>query len=328
MTTGRSLVTGAGGFIGSHLVESLVRAGRPVRAMVHYNSAGSRGNLDDLPADLLDEVEIVAGDIADPSCVTAAVRGCRHVYHLAALIGIPYSYHAPRSYVRTNVEGTLNVLEACRAEGVERIVHTSTSEVYGSPESVPIRESLRPAPQSPYAATKSAGDLLAMSYHASFQLPVVVVRPFNTYGPRQSARAVIPTVVSQALAGTPLTLGRVDTVRDFLFVEDTVRGFIAAATAAAVEGEVIQLGTGVGTTIRDLVSLVATLLERPLGPTATDPARIRPAASEVDRLICDAGVAHRRLGWSPGVDLASGISRTIAWIRDHADRYRPEEYAV
>lgn len=327
MTTQPSLVTGAGGFIGSHLVEALVRSGTPVRALVHYNSAGRRGHLDDLAADVLDAVEVVAGDVGDSSCVAAAVKGCRHVFHLAALIGIPYSYHAPRSYVRTNVEGTLNLLEACRHQSIERIVHTSTSEVYGSPMSVPIDEGHRLNPQSPYAATKSAADLLVLSFHASFRLPVTVVRPFNTYGPRQSGRAVIPTIVSQALVHGRVTLGAIDTIRDFLFVEDTVRGFLAAATAADVDGEVLQLGTGTGTSIGDIVTLVGTILDRPL-TVATDARRLRPPASEVDRLVCDAGRAKARLGWSPTIDLAVGLARTIGWIRGHADRYRPQEYAV
>lgn len=325
--TPRALVTGAGGFIGSHLVDALVRSGTRVRALVHYNSAGRRGQLDDLPADVVAEVDVVAGDVTDPGCVQAAVAGCETVFHLAALIGIPYSYRAPQSYVATNIDGTLAVLEACRAAGVARLVHTSTSEVYGSPESVPITETHRLKPQSPYAATKAAADLLALSYHASFGLPVVVVRPFNTYGPRQSARAVIPTVITQALDAGRIRLGSTDTLRDFLFVEDTARGFIAAATAAGVEGEVIQVGTGTGTPIHAMVATVGEILGRQLVVEA-DPNRIRPAASEVDRLVCDAGRAGRVLDWRPTVDLAAGLRRTIAWIRDHADRYRPEEYAV
>ncbi len=323
----RCLVTGAGGFIGSHLVEALVRSGQRVRALVHYNSAGRRGQLDDLPADVVAEVDVVAGDVTDPGCVAAAVRGCDTVFHLAALIGIPYSYRAPQSYVATNIEGTLAVLEACRAAGVARLVHTSTSEVYGSPESVPIAETHRLKPQSPYAATKAAADLVALSYHASFGLPVVVVRPFNTYGPRQSARAVIPTVITQALDAGCVRLGVTETIRDFLFVEDTARGFVAAATAPGIEGEVIQVGTGTGTPIHAVVAAVGEILGRPLVVEA-DPNRLRPAASEVDRLVCDAARARRLLGWSPAVDLATGLRLTIDWIRDHADRYRPEEYAV
>ena len=298
-----------------------------MRALVHYNSAGRRGHLEDLPPDVLDAVEIVAGDVADPSCVQAAVKGCDRVHHLAALIGIPYSYRAPASYVRTNVEGTLQVLDACRAACVERLVHTSTSEVYGSPQSIPITETHRLRAQSPYAATKAAADLLALSYHASFRLPVTVIRPFNTYGPRQSARAVIPTVVAQAVANGPLQLGSTDTVRDFLFVEDTVRGYLAASTASDVDGEVIQLGTGVGTPIHEVVRLVGELLGRSLD-VSTDASRVRPAASDVDRLVCDADRARRLLGWEPAVDLREGLTRTIDWIRGHADRYRPREYAI
>jgi NAD dependent epimerase/dehydratase len=321
------LVTGAGGFIGSHLVEALVRAGVRVRALVHYNSAGRRGHLDDLPRDVRDAVDVLAGDIADAACVRAAVRGCGQVYHLAALIGIPYSYRAPQSYVRTNIEGTLHVLDACRDAGVERLLHTSTSEVYGSPESIPIAESHRLQAQSPYAATKSAADMLALSYHASFRLPVTVIRPFNTYGPRQSARAVIPTIITQALATGRVMLGSTDTVRDFLFVEDTVRGYLAAAAAPGVEGAVIQLGTGIGTPIADVVRVVGDLLGQPLD-VAADPQRIRPAASEVDRLVCNADLARRLLGWTAQTDLRTGLTRTIDWIRDHAGLYRTEEYSV
>ncbi|MEI7782105.1 MAG: GDP-mannose 4,6-dehydratase, partial [Planctomycetota bacterium] len=277
--------------------------------------------------DVGDAVEIVAGDIADAACVQAVVRGCDRVYHLAALIGIPYSYRAPQSYVRTNIGGTLNVLDACRDAGVERLVHTSTSEVYGSPQSIPIDESHRLRAQSPYAATKSAADLLALSYHASFRLPVTVIRPFNTYGPRQSARAVIPTVIMQAITTGRVMLGSTGTVRDFLFVEDTVRGYLAASTAGGVEGEVIQLGTGLGTPIAALVEAVAAILGQRL-EVAADPRRVRPEASEVDRLVCNADRARRLLHWSPTVDLSTGLTRTVDWIRSHAERYRPEEYAV
>lgn len=321
------LVTGAGGFIGSHLVEALVRSGAAVRALVRYNSAGRRGQLDDLPADVLDSVEVIAGDVCDSACVRAAVQGCRHVHHLASLIGIPYSFRAQQSYVRTNIDGTLNVLDACRDAGVERLVHTSTSEVYGSPESVPIDETHRLKPQSPYAATKSAADLLAISYHASFRLPVVVIRPFNTFGPRQSGRAVIPTVIAQALVGDRVALGAIDTVRDFLFVEDTVRGYVAAAQAADVDGEVIQLGTGVGTTVNEIVETVAAVIGRSLGIVA-DRQRLRPAASEVDRLVCNADRAGRLLAWKPEVGFRAGLERTVDWMRAHLDRYRPGEYAV
>lgn len=323
----RSLVTGAGGFIGSHLVAALVRSGARVRALVHYDSSGRRGQLDDLPAEVVAAVEVITGDVTDPGCVEAAVQGCDTVFHLAALIGIPYSYRAPHSYVATNVAGTLAVLEACRVAGVARLVHASTSEVYGSPESVPIAETHRLKPQSPYAATKAAADLLALSYHASFGLPVVVVRPFNTYGPRQSARAVIPTVITQALATDRIRLGTTDTVRDFLYVEDTARGFMAAATAAGGEGQVIQVGTGIGTPIHAVVAAVGEILGRPLVVEA-DLERLRPAASEVDRLVCNAERARRLLGWNPTVDLATGLQHTVDWVRGHADRYRPEEYAV
>lgn len=325
--TAKALVTGAGGFIGSHLVEALVRQGTSVRALVHYNSAGRRGQLEDLPANIRNAVEIVAGDITDAACVQAAVRECELVFHLAALIGIPYSYRAPQSYLRTNLDGTLNVLDACRAAGVQRLVHTSTSEVYGSPRSVPIDEGHPLKPQSPYAATKAAADLLAHSYHASFDLPVVVVRPFNTYGPGQTARAVIPTVITQALATGRVKLGTTDTLRDFLFVADTVRGFVAAATAPGIDGEVIQLGTGTGTPIKAIVSAVGEIIGRRL-EVVPDSDRIRPVKSEIDRLVCNAERAQTRLDWAPTIDLPTGLARTVEWIRTHGDRYRPEEYAV
>lgn len=320
-------MTGAGGFIGSHLVEALVRTGTKVRALVRYNSAGRRGQLDDLPPDALRSVEVIAGDVTDVACVQTAVRGCEVVFHLAALIGIPYSYRAPQSYVRTNVDGTLNVLEACRAHGVSRLVHTSTSEVYGSPQTLPITESHPLNPQSPYAATKAAADLMALGYRASFGLPVVVVRPFNTYGPRQSARAVIPSVITQAIATSRVRIGSTDTLRDFLFVTDTVRGFLAAATAVGIEGEVIQLGTGVGTPIHAVVAAAEAILGHSI-TVETDPDRIRPPASEVDRLVCDPDRARRLLGWSASVDFVTGLRHTAEWLQKHTDRYHPEEYAI
>src|SRR5829696_8350469 len=245
------LITGAGGFIGSHLTERLVELGAKTRAFVHYSSTGSWGWLDQSP--LKDDVEIVLGDIRDQDTVSHAINGVDVVFHLAALIAIPYSYQAPLSYVRTNIEGTLNVLQAAQRAGSELIVHTSTSEVYGTARTVPIDENHPLQGQSPYSATKIGADKIAESFHLSFGLPVVTVRPFNTYGPRQSARAVIPTIITQALSTGQLSLGSTDTVRDFTYAEDTAAGFVAAARAAGVDGEVINLGTGQAVTIADLV---------------------------------------------------------------------------
>ena len=251
--TQRILVTGAAGFIGSHVTEKLVAAGYAVRAFVHYNAAGYWHNLEGVAPETMASVEVVAGDIADPFAVDEAVRDCDAVAHLAALIGIPYSYTAPAAYVNTNVVGTLNVLQACRRHGTRRVVHTSTSEVYGTAQYVPIDEQHPVVGQSPYSATKIGADKLAESFFRSFELPVVTIRPFNTFGPRQSARAVIPTIITQALTGDTLRLGSLDPVRDLTYVEDTAAAFVAGVTAEGVEGETINLGVGEGVTIGDLV---------------------------------------------------------------------------
>jgi NAD dependent epimerase/dehydratase len=329
MTIAKStvLVTGAGGFVGSHLTEALVRAGARTRAFVHYNSRDDRGHLDQLPNGVLSQVEVMAGDIRDPGQVRRAVDGCQTVFHLAALIGIPYSYLAPESYVQTNIEGTVNVLEACRAGNIERLVHTSTSEVYGTPEYVPIDEKHPLRAQSPYAASKVAADQMALSYHASFDLPVVVVRPFNTYGPRQSARAVIPTIIVQALAGDRIELGATDTVRDFLFVADTVRGFLAAAESVGACGEVVQLGTGAGTSIAQVVEVVGSIVGRELSVDSDD-ARRRPANSEVSRLVCSPDKAARLFDWRSEVNIETGLRQTVTWIDAHRADYRPGHYSV
>jgi len=321
------LVTGAGGFIGSHLTEALVRAGAKVRALVHYNSRESWGQLDRLPPEVLREVEVMTGDIRDSERVRQAVDSRQIVFHLAALIGIPYSYLAPRSYLQTNVEGTLNVLEACHQRGVERLLHTSTSEVYGTPQTVPISETHVMHAQSPYAASKAAADQLALSYHATFELPIAVIRPFNTYGPRQSARAVIATIITQALAGNQVVLGSTDTTRDFLFVADTVNGYLAASEATNVCGEVIQLGTGLGTRIAEVVTWVEKILGRRL-EVAMDPHRQRPAKSEVRQLISSAAKAKELLHWTPQVELETGLRQTIKWIDAHRADYRVGQYSV
>ncbi|MEV7677809.1 GDP-mannose 4,6-dehydratase [Streptomyces sp. NPDC056909] len=325
-------VTGAEGFIGSHLTEALVASGHRVRAMVQYNSFSSYGWLDGLPPDVLDQVEIVLGDVRDPGSVRALAEGAETVYHLAALIAIPYSYQAPHSYVDTNVTGTLNVLETVRALGTPRLVHTSTSETYGTARTVPITEDHPIHTQSPYAASKAGGDRLADSYHASFGTPVVVLRPFNTYGPRQSMRAVIPTVIGQVAAGSrTVTLGDLRPTRDFTFVSDTVRAFLAVGTApaAAVVGRTFNAGTGDEISIGDLVRLIGKVMDAELA-VREDERRIRPADSEVMRLVADAGRLRAATGWAPEHDLESGLARTADFFRDPASlaRYKAGIYNV
>ncbi|MEN8376720.1 MAG: SDR family NAD(P)-dependent oxidoreductase [Gemmatimonadota bacterium] len=320
----RAFVTGAGGFIGSHLVEALLRRGDSVRALVRYNSRGSLGWLDESRERDHEQLEVLAGDVRDSGQMRRAVDGCDMVFHLAALIGIPYSYQAARSYVQTNVSGTLNVLEAAREAGVERFLHTSTSEVYGSALNVPIDESHPLQPQSPYSATKIGADQLALSYCHSFDLPVTVVRPFNTYGPRQSARAVIPTIITQMLAGPgPVRLGSTHPTRDFTYVDDTVRGFLALAGAAAGAGEVFNLGTGFEISIAELVALIADIVG--VEPAlARDDARVRPEGSEVDRLLSDNNRVREVAGWRPALGgrdgLRAGLERTVEWFSDPSVR--------
>jgi NAD dependent epimerase/dehydratase len=323
----RALVTGAGGFIGSHLVEGLVEGGYDVRALVRYNSQNSWHNLDRLAPSVLASVEVVAGDIADTFAVDRAVSGCELVFHLAALIGIPYSYVAPASYVATNVSGTLNVLEAARRHAVSRVIHTSTSETYGSAQYVPIDERHPLVGQSPYSATKIAADKLAESFHRSFGLPVTIVRPFNTYGPRQSLRAIIPTVIVQALTRDVLSLGSLDPVRDFTYVTDTVAGFVAAAEAPQAIGETMNLGVGAGVSIRELVDGIGDILGRRL-LVAEDQARVRPQQSEVVRLVSENGKARQLTGWRPEVPLAAGLERTVAYLRERLPEYRGEQYVI
>jgi dTDP-glucose 4,6-dehydratase len=314
------LVTGAEGFIGSHLVEALLHEGRAVRAFVQYNFRNDWGWLEELPQAVWRDIDVRCGDLRDATFVTQAVKGCETVFHLGALIGIPYSYQAPREYVDTNVLGTLNVLQAALDCGVGRVVHTSTSEVYGTAQYVPIDEKHPLRAQSPYAATKIGADKLAESYFLSFGLPVVTVRPFNTYGPRQSARAVIPTIVTQALSGETIRLGALHPERDLTFVTDTARGFIAAAHADAL-GETINLGQG------ECVS-IGMLAERILGllgvrkPIVTDDKRLRPEGSEVLKLVCDRAKAERLLGWKPTVSLDDGLQRTIEWFRARLPLYK------
>ncbi len=322
------LVTGATGFIGSHLVERLVQRGAHVRAMSHYRSDPSLHNLALAPAQVRENVEVIRGNVEDPFFVRTAVTGCDVVFHLAALIAIPYSYVAPASYVATNVTGTLNVLEACRSEGTPRLVHTSTSETYGSAQYTPIDEKHPLVGQSPYSASKIGADMLAESYYRSMELPVVTIRPFNTFGPRQSARAVIPTIISQLAAGVDeLKLGSLSPVRDFTYAADTADGFIAGALADGVEGGLYNLGVGKGITIGDLARTIMELMEVDV-PLTEDAQRVRPGKSEVLALISDNSKAKDELGWEPQVSLREGLSRTIEFVRGHPELFRPREYSV
>jgi len=324
----RVLVTGADGFIGSHLVERLVAVGASVRAFCLYTSQGSWGWLEDAPADTRAKLDVRLGDIRDARFVESACEGVDIICHLAALIAIPYSYVAAESYVDTNVRGTLNLLEAARRARVCRFVHTSTSEVYGTPSSLPIRETHPMQAQSPYAATKVAADQLALSFHLSHGVPVVVLRPFNTYGPRQSARAVLPTILTQMLAGKDeIDLGRLDTRRDLTYVADTVEGFLAAATAEGIDGDTIQLGTGEAVSIAELFEMANRVMGSRCQPRV-DPRRVRPDASEVLVLESDPARALERLGWRPTVSLEEGLTRTVAWLRQHLSRYHVEQLHV
>jgi NAD dependent epimerase/dehydratase len=321
----RVLVTGAGGFIGSHLTEQLLHAGATVRAMVRYNSSEFRGWLATIPTN--DRLQILAGDITDPDSVRHAMKDIDIVFHLAALIAIPYSYQAPSSYVNTNILGTLNVLQAARQLNIERLVHTSTSEVYGTACYVPIDEKHPLQGQSPYSASKIGADKLVESYYCSFNLPVVTVRPFNTFGPRQSARAVIPTIITQCLTGQTVRLGSVSPTRDLNFVTNTVDGFMKAAMSPNAIGKTINLGTGREISIGDLANLIGELAGKPF-QVETDPNRLRPVNSEVERLLADATLAKQAIGWEPQITLETGLQQTIRWIHDNLERYRPGVYVV
>jgi dTDP-glucose 4,6-dehydratase len=321
------LVTGAGGFIGSHLVETLVAEGANVRAFVRYNSRADWGLLSLLSGASRAGMQIIPGDFRDLPAVTSAARGAEVIFHLGALIAIPYSYVHPAEVVETNVIGTLNVLLAARETRAGRLIHTSTSEVYGTAQRVPIDEGHPLQGQSPYSASKIGADKLAESFYRSFDLPVVTVRPFNTYGPRQSARAVIPTIITQALTGGVIKLGNLDAKRDLTYVSDTVAGFLRAAQAAGVEGETFNLGAGFEVSVGELAQKITAIVGRPLG-IEIDPARLRPEKSEVMRLLSDNSLARERLGWSPEVDFDEGLQRTVEWVREHLHLYQPEEYQV
>jgi len=324
----RVLVTGADGFIGSHLTEALVREGAKVRAFCMYNSNGSLGWLDRAEPEVRQSIDFFLGDIRDQSFVEEACEDVEIVFHLAALIAIPYSYAAPSSFVETNVNGTLNVLEAVRRKGCRRLVHTSTSEVYGTPESVPITEDHPLRGQSPYSATKIGADKLAEAYHASFGAPVVTLRPFNTYGPRQSTRAVIPTILSQMIAGrSEIRLGNLEPKRDFTFVTDTVTGFIAAGIAPGIEGEVIQLGTGSTYSIGEIFEIAKRLTGSDAVPVS-ESERIRPEKSEVMVLLSDPSRAGALLGWEPTVSIEDGLSQTAKWVEANLELFDPSRYHV
>ncbi|MGO9971713.1 MAG: SDR family NAD(P)-dependent oxidoreductase [Solirubrobacteraceae bacterium] len=323
----RVLVTGAGGFIGSHLVQALVAEGARVRAFVHYNSRGDWGNLSALPVDALAEVDVVAGEIQDPFSVSRAVAGCEAVFHLAALIGIPYSYLAPKSYVDTNILGTLNVLQAALEHGVQRVLQTSTSETYGTALYSPIPEEHPLQGQSPYSASKIGADKLAESYWRSMDLAVTTVRPFNTFGPRQSLRAVIPTIIGQAIAGHEVMLGSLEPVRDFTYVTDTAAAFIAAASSADTVGLTLNVGNGKGITIGALARMILELLGSEAQVLA-DAQRVRPQNSEVFHLLCDSRRLRELTGWAPAVSLEEGLRRTIAWWEASQPLNRVRTYTV
>lgn len=321
------LVTGAGGFIGSHLCEALLDKGCEITAMVRYNSRNDWGNLELLPVEKKTALKIAAGNIEDNNFVEAHARGKDVVFHLAALIGIPYSYAAPLSYVRTNIEGTLNIMEAARKYGIGRIVHTSTSETYGTAIYTPIDEKHPLQGQSPYSATKIGADKIAESYHLSFDLPVTTIRPFNVYGPRQSARAVVPAVIIQALTRRDIRLGSPAPIRDLTYVKDTVSAFLKAAESEQAIGKTINIGSGLGIAVGELAATILTLMgcDKPVVP---DKDRLRPCRSEVYNLICDNSKAKKLLGWEPRFSLKEGLKETIEFIMKNKNLYKPEIYNI
>jgi len=324
------LVTGADGFIGSHLTQALVHAGANVRAFVYYNSFNSWGWLDTIPTEELDAIEIFAGDVRDPNGVRTACQTREVVFHLAALIGIPFSYHSPDSYVDTNVKGTLNILQAARDLGVARTLVTSTSEVYGTARQVPIPETHPLQGQSPYSASKIGADKMAEAFHLSFDLPVTTVRPFNTYGPRQSARAIIPTIITQLLAGArDVELGSLHPTRDLNYVDDTVAGFLALAQCDAAVGRAVNVSSAREISVGDLAQMLIEIVE-PRARVVTDEQRLRPAGSEVERLCGDNALMRELTGWEPHIGLRDGLERTVEWFRDPSNlaRYKSGIYNV
>jgi len=321
------VVTGAGGFVGSYLVEALVKCAAKVKAFVHYNSRNEWGMLEDIDKNILKEVEVMASDLRDADAVRKAVKGQEVVFHLGALIGIPYSYVNPRDVVDTNVGGTLNVLTAARDFKVEKIIHTSTSEVYGTARYVPMDEGHPVNPQSPYAASKLAADLLALSFHRSYDLPVGVIRPFNIYGPRQSARAVIPSIITQALLKRRVNLGSILPTRDLTFVTDSASGFIASAECEKMVGEVVNLGSNREVSISELIEIIATCLNKKI-KVIKEKKRVRPEKSEVERLFSDSRKAEALFCWKPKTDMEEGIRKTISWMEKNIDKYKQAIYNI
>lgn len=321
------LVTGAGGFIGSHLVDELLNKGAEVTAFVHYNARNDWGMLEGRYNDKTPNLTVIAGDVTDSLFVKKAVSEKEYVFHLAALIGIPYSYVAPESYINTNVKGTLNIMQACLDAGVKRVVHTSTSEVYGTAQYTPIDEQHPLQGQSPYSASKIGGDKIAESFYCSFELPVTTIRPFNTFGPRQSTRAVIPTIITQALTSNSIKLGSLTPIRDLTYVADTVQGFIKFAESKKTIGKTVNTGSGREVTIGDLANIII----RQVNPDATivcEQERIRPDKSEVMQLLCDNRSAKDLAGWEPQYSLEDGLSRTIDWMKEHISSYKAGIYTV
>jgi NAD dependent epimerase/dehydratase len=322
------LVTGADGFIGSHLLEKLIAKGAKVRAFSFYNSFNNWGWLESLPKRTLKRIEVFTGDVRDPNGVLESMRGVDTVFHLAALVGIPLSYHSPDSYIDTNIKGTLNVLQAAKQLKVEKVLHTSTSEIYGTAQYVPIDEKHPVNPQSPYAATKSAADQLALSFYRSFKLPVTIVRPFNTFGPRQSARAIIPTIITQLCMGkNTIKLGNLNAKRDFTYVLDTARAFVKLAESKGTEGQIFNVGSGNEISVRELVHEIMKSTGKKI-KIVHDRERIRPEKSEVERLLCDALKINSACGWKPQVSLQNGLKQTYAWIKKNIRHYKPEIYNV
>lgn len=321
------LITGAGGFIGSHLTEKLVKEGAKVRAFVRYNSRNDPGLLRLLPPELFKDIEVISGDLRDLDAIKKSMDKVSHVFHLGALIAIPYSYLHPAEVVETNVMGTLNVLLAARDANVSRVIHTSSSEVYGTALHVPIDEGHPLQGQSPYSASKIGADKIAESFFAAYDLPVVTLRPFNTYGPRQSTRAVIPTLITQALKNGTIHIGNLNTKRDFTFVYDTVEGFLKIASTPNIEGSTINLGTGTEIRIGDLAKKIITLVGKPI-KIQVDPIRLRPEKSEVNRLLSNNKLALEKLGWKPEVTLDDGLCQTIDWLKEHLSMYASDHYVV
>ncbi len=321
------LVTGAGGFIGSHLVEALVLEGAQVRAFVRYNSRGSLGLLHQLPKEINSNIQVISGDLRDHAAVEQASKGVSCIFHLGALIAIPYSYVHPVEVVETNILGTVNILQAARSLGVERVVHTSSSEVYGTALRVPIGEDHPLQGQSPYSASKIGADKIVESYYCSFELPVVTLRPFNTFGPRQSTRAIIPSIITQTLTSNVVKIGNLGARRDLTYISDTIQGFLKVAQTEGIEGETFNLGTGSDISIAELAQVIFSIIGKH-PELEIEKARLRPEKSEVQRLLSDNQYAKERLGWRPEVSLHDGLARTIEWIADHLELYQSGIYQI